>query len=68
MSAPQISVVLVVHREQAYLRELVSSVLDQSFRQLELLAVDNASPDYGPEILDEQASGPAAHRATSTCP
>ncbi len=53
--APRLTVVLVVYREQAYLRDCVSSVLDQSFRDIELLAVDNASPDHGPEILDELA-------------
>jgi CDP-glycerol glycerophosphotransferase len=56
VSSPRLSVVLVVFREQAYLRECVSSVLEQSFRDVELLAVDNASPDHGPEILDELAA------------
>jgi CDP-glycerol glycerophosphotransferase len=55
VSGPRLSVVLVVFREQAYLPECVSSVLEQSFRDVELLAVDNASPDHGPEILDELA-------------
>ena len=47
------SVILVVYRDQAYLRECVSSILDQSFPDLKLLAIDNASPDHGPAILDE---------------
>ena len=55
MFTPRLTLVLVVYREQAYLRECVSSVLDQSPRDVELLAFDNASPDHGPEILDELA-------------
>jgi CDP-glycerol glycerophosphotransferase len=55
MSMPRMSVILVVYREQAYLRECVSSVLGQSFADVELVAIDNASPDHGPEILDDLA-------------
>src|SRR5215210_4363345 len=56
MSAPRLTVVLVVYRDQAYLREAVRSVLDQSFALVELVAIDNASPDHGPEILGELAA------------
>jgi CDP-glycerol glycerophosphotransferase len=55
MSPPLATVALVVHRDQAYLEEAVASVLDQSFRRFELLVVDDASPDHGPEILDRLA-------------
>src|SRR6266511_5768400 len=55
MANPLLSIILVVYREQAYLRDCVSSVLDQSFRDIEFVAVDNSSPDQGPEILDELA-------------
>ncbi|MGA4841568.1 bifunctional glycosyltransferase/CDP-glycerol:glycerophosphate glycerophosphotransferase [Streptomyces sp. G45] len=39
------SVVVPVHRVQGYLRECLDSVLDQSFGDLELVVVDDASPD-----------------------
>src|SRR6266508_2915508 len=55
MANPLLSIILVVYWEQAYLRDCVSSVLDQSFRDIELVAVDNSSPDQAPEILDELA-------------
>jgi CDP-glycerol glycerophosphotransferase len=55
VSTPRVSIVLVVHGEQAYLRDGVSSILGQSFADLELLAIDNASRDHGPAILDELA-------------
>ena len=56
MPSPRLTVVLVVHRDQAYLRDCVASVLGQSFRDVELLALDDASPDHVPELLDELAA------------
>jgi CDP-glycerol glycerophosphotransferase len=56
MSTPRLSVILVVYRDQAYLRDCVSSILDQSFDDFELLAVDNASPDHAPDLLEELAT------------
>jgi CDP-glycerol glycerophosphotransferase len=55
VAGPLLSIVLVVFRDQAYLRECVSSILEQSLRDVELVAVDDASPDHAPEILDELA-------------
>jgi CDP-glycerol glycerophosphotransferase len=52
---PAISLVLAVHREEGWLPALAASVLDQEFRGLELIAVDDASPDHAPEMLDELA-------------
>ncbi len=52
---PAISLVLVVHREQGWLPGLASSVLESGFSDLELVAVDDASPDHAPEMLDELA-------------
>jgi CDP-glycerol glycerophosphotransferase len=52
---PRLSVVLVVHREQAYIEECTASVLDQGFEDVELVAIDDASPDHGPALLDELA-------------
>jgi len=55
VSTPAISLVLVVHREQGWLPPLAASVLEQEFTDLELIAIDDASPDHGPELLDELA-------------
>jgi CDP-glycerol glycerophosphotransferase len=55
MASPVLSVVLVVHGRQAYVRDCVRSILDQPFAGVEVLAVDNASPDHASEILDELA-------------
>src|SRR3954453_5730243 len=54
--AVTLSLVLVVHREQAYVGEFATSVLDQDFRDVEIVAVDDASPDHAPAVLDEIAA------------
>jgi CDP-glycerol glycerophosphotransferase len=54
--APLLSIVVPVHSVQGYLRECLDSVLDQSFTDLEVVAVDDRSPDHCPEILDEYAA------------
>src|ERR671930_1033245 len=52
---PKLTVAVVVHREQGWVTELVASVLGQAHADLELLAIDDASPDHAPEILDRLA-------------
>ncbi|MFF1375712.1 CDP-glycerol glycerophosphotransferase family protein [Streptomyces sp. NPDC058308] len=49
------SVVVPVHRVQGYLRACLDSVLTQSFGDLELIVVDDASPDAGAAIAAEYA-------------
>ncbi|HET6530305.1 MAG TPA: bifunctional glycosyltransferase family 2 protein/CDP-glycerol:glycerophosphate glycerophosphotransferase [Actinoplanes sp.] len=46
-----ISVVLPVFKVQAYLAQCLDSVLNQAFRDIEVIAVDDASPDRSGEIL-----------------
>jgi CDP-glycerol glycerophosphotransferase len=52
---PKLTVAVAVHREQGWVTELVASVLAQENADLELLAIDDASPDHAPEILDRLA-------------
>ena len=58
--APALSVIVAVHKVQGYLHQCLNSILDQSFRDLELIAVDDCSPDHSGEVLDES---PPATRA-----
>ena len=46
-----ISVVLPVFKVQGYLSQCLDSLLDQTFRDIEVIAVDDASPDRSAEIL-----------------
>ncbi|HEX6457753.1 MAG TPA: bifunctional glycosyltransferase family 2 protein/CDP-glycerol:glycerophosphate glycerophosphotransferase [Thermoleophilaceae bacterium] len=50
------SLVLVVHREQGWLPELTRSVLEQGFSDFELVAIDDASGDHAPAMLDSLAA------------
>ncbi|MEU4565647.1 bifunctional glycosyltransferase family 2 protein/CDP-glycerol:glycerophosphate glycerophosphotransferase [Micromonospora sp. NPDC023956] len=46
-----ISFVVPAHRVQGYLRECLDSLLGQAFDDVEVIAVDDCSPDASPEIL-----------------
>lgn len=51
-----LSVVLPAFRVQGYLRECLDSILDQGFDDVEVIAVDDCSPDHCGEIFDEYAA------------
>ncbi|MGW8062925.1 bifunctional glycosyltransferase/CDP-glycerol:glycerophosphate glycerophosphotransferase [Streptomyces ziwulingensis] len=53
---PRFSVILPCYKVQGFLRECLDSVLDQSYRDLEVVAVDDCSPDGCGAILDEYAA------------
>lgn len=57
---PRFSIVVPVYRVQGYLRECLDSVLAQEYRDFELIAVDDCSPDACGAIIDEIAT--ADHR------
>src|SRR5262245_4369124 len=50
-SQPAISIVLPVHNGIPYVRQAVESLLGQTFRDFELLAVDDGSTDETPQYL-----------------
>ncbi|WP_411102207.1 CDP-glycerol glycerophosphotransferase family protein [Streptomyces sp. cmx-4-9] len=53
---PRFSVIVPAYKVQAYLRESLESVLTQSHPDLELIAVDDASPDSCGALIDEYAA------------
>ncbi|TKA13506.1 bifunctional glycosyltransferase/CDP-glycerol:glycerophosphate glycerophosphotransferase [Actinacidiphila oryziradicis] len=59
---PRFSVVVPAHKVQGFLRVCLESVLDQSYGDLELLAVDDCSPDASGAIIDELAARDARLR------
>lgn len=52
---PKISVVIPVYRTEAYLGACVASVLDQDYTNLEIVLVDDGSPDGCPALCDRYA-------------
>ncbi|WP_407552654.1 bifunctional glycosyltransferase family 2 protein/CDP-glycerol:glycerophosphate glycerophosphotransferase [Streptomyces sp. Pv4-95] len=55
MAMPRFSVIVPARSVQGFLRGCLSSVLDQPFGDLELIAVDDCSADEGGGIIDEYA-------------
>ena len=51
----KISVIIPVYNVEKYLRRCVDSVLAQTFENLEIILVDDGSPDGCPQICDEYA-------------
>ncbi len=51
-----ISVIIPVYKVEDYLRRCVDSVLNQTYKNLELILVDDGSPDGCPAICDEYAA------------
>jgi CDP-glycerol glycerophosphotransferase len=62
-SVPRFSVIVPAYRVQGYLRECLDSVLTQSFTDLEVVAVDDGSPDGCGAIIDEYAARDGRVRA-----
>ncbi len=55
MSNVKLSVIMPVYKVEKYLRETIESVLNQPCKDLELICVDDGSPDNSGSICDEYA-------------
>jgi glycosyltransferase involved in cell wall biosynthesis len=60
-----VSVLMPVYNSRKYLREAVGSILAQTFRDFELIVVDDGSTDESPGILAEFAEADARVRVIS---
>ena len=58
----ELSVIVAIYKVEKYLRACVDSILSQPFRDLELILVDDGSPDRCPGICDEYARADARVR------
>lgn len=52
----KISVIIPIYAVEQYLEECVNSVLRQSYRNIEVILVDDGSPDNSPKICDTIAN------------
>ena len=53
---PIISVIVPIYKVEAYLPQCIESLLSQTYDNLEIILVDDGSPDKCPTICDEYAS------------
>ena len=51
-----ISVIVPVYKVEAYLEKCVDSICRQTYKDLEIILVDDGSPDRCPRICDEYAT------------
>ncbi|MBR1404381.1 MAG: glycosyltransferase [Treponema sp.] len=56
MNNPLVSVIVPVYKVEQYLHKCVDSVLNQTYTNLEIILVDDGSPDNCPAICDEYAA------------
>ena len=52
---PKLSVIIPIYKVENYLERCVKSVLNQDYRDLEVILVDDGSPDCCPQICDDLA-------------
>ena len=58
----KVSVVIPVYKVEKFLPSCLDSVLSQTLRDIEVICIDDASPDRCPEMLDEYAAKDARIR------
>ena len=51
----KVSVIIPIYNVEKYLRECLESVIDQTLKDIEIICVDDGSPDNCPRICDEYA-------------
>lgn len=56
MNEPKISIIIPVYGVEKYIRKCLDSVVAQSYRNLEIIVVDDGSPDDCGAICDEYAA------------
>ena len=55
-SNPTISVIVPVYKAEKYIHRCLDSIINQTFKDFELILVDDGSPDRSGEICDEYAA------------
>ena len=52
---PLVSVIVAVYKVEPYVERCVRSIMEQTYRNLEIILVDDGSPDKSGEICDRLA-------------
>lgn len=54
MEEQKISVIVPVYKVEAYLDRCIQSIVEQSYQNLEIILVDDGSPDHCPAMCDDE--------------
>ena len=49
----KVSVIVPVYKTEAYLDKCIASITEQTYRDLEIILVDDGSPDNCPQMCDQ---------------
>ena len=52
---PKISVIVPIYNVEKYLEECIESIIHQTYENLEIILVDDGSPDNSGKIADDYA-------------
>lgn len=55
MNKPLVSVIIPIYKVEQYLDQCIDSIVHQSYENLEIILVDDGSPDNCPQICDQWA-------------
>lgn len=56
MMEPLISIIVPVYKAEKYINRCIDSILSQTYKNIEVILVDDGSPDRCPEICDRYAN------------
>lgn len=54
--SPKISIIVPVYNVEKYIHRCIHSLINQTLKDIEIILVDDESPDNCPQICDEYAS------------
>ena len=53
MKKPLVSILMTIHNHESFLKQSIKSIILQTFKNWELIAIDNGSQDNSPKKLKE---------------